>query len=194
MAEVPENPRKTPRQARSRATCEAVVEAAARILETEGAEAFNTNSIARRAGVSIGTLYQYYPDKQSILAELIRRERALLLADFHAIPEHSATPLADMVAASIRHQFARPALALALERLERGLDLDAETMVLTREIAAIAERLLEGAFGKLDLTSRLDAIAIARALINGAAEGGLPVEGLAERVLLAVGAYLSAAP
>lgn len=194
MADIPENPRKTPRQARSRATCEAVVEAAARILEAEGPEAFNTNAIARRAGVSIGTLYQYYPDKQSILAELIRRERALLLADLQAIPSASDNPLAEMVAASIRHQFARPALALALERLERGLDLDAETRALTSEIAAIADRLLEDAFGKVDLTQRLDAITIARALINGAADGTLPAEALADRVLRAVAGYLSAAP
>jgi AcrR family transcriptional regulator len=66
--------RRKPRQARSLATWEAIVEAAAQILERDGAAAFNTNSVAERAGVSIGTLYQYFPDKQAILAAAAKRE------------------------------------------------------------------------------------------------------------------------
>src|SRR5579871_6369668 len=52
--------RRRPRQARSRATWEAIVEAASQILERRGPDALNTNAIAERAGVSIGTLYQYF--------------------------------------------------------------------------------------------------------------------------------------
>jgi AcrR family transcriptional regulator len=66
--------RRRPRQARSRATWEAIVEAAAQILERRGAEGFNTAAVAERAGVSIGTLYQYFPDKQAILAAAAKRE------------------------------------------------------------------------------------------------------------------------
>jgi AcrR family transcriptional regulator len=66
--------RRSPRQARSRATWEAIVEAAAQVLERGGAEGFNTNAVAERAGVSIGTLYQYFPDKQAILAAAAKRE------------------------------------------------------------------------------------------------------------------------
>jgi AcrR family transcriptional regulator len=66
--------RRSPRQARSRAACEAIVEAAAQILERHGPEALNTNAVAERAGVSIGTLYQYFPDKQAILIAAARRE------------------------------------------------------------------------------------------------------------------------
>ncbi|HEY2710476.1 MAG TPA: helix-turn-helix domain-containing protein [Caulobacteraceae bacterium] len=68
------NQRRSPRQARSRATFEAIVEAASQILERDGAGAFNTNAVAERAGVSIGTLYQYFPDKQAILLAAARRE------------------------------------------------------------------------------------------------------------------------
>src|SRR5271163_4144859 len=71
-----ENQRRKPRQARSRLTWEAIVEAAAQILERDGAAAFNTNAVAERAGVSIGTLYQYFPDKQAILAAAAKRELA----------------------------------------------------------------------------------------------------------------------
>ena len=55
------DPRKTPRQSRSRDTYDAVLEATARILETKGLEAANTNAIAERAGFSVGSLYQYFP-------------------------------------------------------------------------------------------------------------------------------------
>ncbi len=66
--------RRSPKQARSRATCDAILEAASQILERDGAGGFNTNSVAERAGVSIGTLYQYYPDKTAILAAAAERE------------------------------------------------------------------------------------------------------------------------
>ncbi|HEY3800181.1 MAG TPA: helix-turn-helix domain-containing protein [Caulobacteraceae bacterium] len=74
------NQRRNPRQARSRATCEAIVEAAAQILERRGADGFNTNEVAERAGVSIGTLYQYFPDKRAILVAAARRELGETLA------------------------------------------------------------------------------------------------------------------
>jgi AcrR family transcriptional regulator len=62
---APINPRKTPRQARARATFDAILEAAARILVNEGYDRLNTNRIAEIAGVSVGTLYQYFPTKGS---------------------------------------------------------------------------------------------------------------------------------
>jgi AcrR family transcriptional regulator len=66
--------RRSPKQARSRATWDAIVEAAAQILERHGADGLTTNDVAERAGVSIGTLYQYFPDKQAILIAAARRE------------------------------------------------------------------------------------------------------------------------
>jgi AcrR family transcriptional regulator len=72
--ETSRNQRRRPRQARSRATWEAIVEAAAQILERRGPAGFNTNEVAERAGVSIGTLYQYFEGKHAILAAAARRE------------------------------------------------------------------------------------------------------------------------
>jgi AcrR family transcriptional regulator len=66
-------PRKTPSQERARATVEAILQAAAYILVKDGWEKFNTNSVAERAGVNIASLYQYFPNKESIAAELQRR-------------------------------------------------------------------------------------------------------------------------
>ncbi|CAN7396939.1 TetR/AcrR family transcriptional regulator [Bosea sp. LjRoot90] len=65
--------RKEPRQARSRATVDAVVEAGARILSEQGWGGFTTNKVAEAAGVSIGSLYQYFPDKLSLVDAIRRR-------------------------------------------------------------------------------------------------------------------------
>jgi AcrR family transcriptional regulator len=69
-------PRKRPRQARSRETEAVLLEAAARVLAEQGPAAFNTNRVAERAGVSVGSLYQYYPNKAALLFRLHELESA----------------------------------------------------------------------------------------------------------------------
>ena len=63
--------RKTPIQSRAKVTSEAILEAAEIIVLKDGYEKATTNYIAERAGVSIGSLYQYFPNKDSILSALI---------------------------------------------------------------------------------------------------------------------------
>ena len=67
-------PRKKPVQKRSQVTVEAIVEAAARIFVREGYASATTNRIAELAGVSVGSLYEYFPNKASLLAALIARQ------------------------------------------------------------------------------------------------------------------------
>jgi AcrR family transcriptional regulator len=62
--------RREPKQQRSRQTVEAVLEAVPRVLRRHGAEAITTNRVAEIAGVSIGSLYQYFPEKQAIFVAL----------------------------------------------------------------------------------------------------------------------------
>jgi len=69
-------PRKRPVQQRAVFTVDAIVEAAAYILVKEGWDRFTTNRVAERAGVNIASLYQYFPNKDAILAELQRRHRS----------------------------------------------------------------------------------------------------------------------
>jgi AcrR family transcriptional regulator len=70
------SPRKTPKQARSSRLVEAILQAAIRVLERDGAAAFTTIRVAERAGVSVGSLYQYFPNKESILFRLQEDEWA----------------------------------------------------------------------------------------------------------------------
>lgn len=67
------NPRKSASQERSRLTVDALLEATARVLVKEGYDRASTNRIAQVAGVSIGSLYQYFPSKEALVAAVIDR-------------------------------------------------------------------------------------------------------------------------
>jgi AcrR family transcriptional regulator len=77
-------PKKQPRQARARATFDAIVEAGARLLAAEGYAAVSTNRVAEIAGVSIGSLYEYFPNKQSIVATALARVMTEITAEVSA--------------------------------------------------------------------------------------------------------------
>ncbi len=66
-------PRKTPRQSRSVATVEAIHDATIQVLLKDGADRLTTVRVAERAGVSVGTLYQYFPNKQALLFAVLER-------------------------------------------------------------------------------------------------------------------------
>lgn len=135
-------PRKTPVQGRSKATCDAVLEAAARILVEEGRSALTTNRIAERAGVSVGSLYQYFPGKEAIVAELIREMRRDMVVLLRGAVDAAATQafrpaVGTLLAATLDHHTARPELARALEREEEDLPIDMETQVLKAELRGL---------------------------------------------------------
>lgn len=74
------DPRKSASQERSRLTVDALLEATARILIREGFDKASTNRIAEVAGVSVGSLYQYYPNKEALVAALIDRHNRKVMA------------------------------------------------------------------------------------------------------------------
>lgn len=85
--------RRKPRQERSVATVDALLEATAQVLLERGYERASTNAIARRAGVSIGSLYQYFAGKDMLVIELARRHYARLEATVHeALPRLGKVP------------------------------------------------------------------------------------------------------
>ncbi|MFP6622736.1 MAG: TetR/AcrR family transcriptional regulator [Myxococcota bacterium] len=95
------SPRKRPRQQRSRATVDAIVEAAARVFAEGGYAGGSTNRIAEQAGVAIGSLYEYFPNKAAILVAVAERHLDRMTADVEemlADPEAGAPSLQVWVA------------------------------------------------------------------------------------------------
>jgi AcrR family transcriptional regulator len=110
-------PRKRPTQPRAVETVACILEAAAQILEAQGRAAFNTNAVAERAGVSIGSLYQYFPGKDALLIALMRREKERFGEDAAAAlaePTGRAA-LEHLIAAAVRQQLGRAELARLLD-------------------------------------------------------------------------------
>jgi AcrR family transcriptional regulator len=86
--------RKQPRQARSTELVSAILDAAVQVLASEGAQRFTTARVAERAGVSVGSLYQYFPNKAAILFRLQSdewRSTSAMLGDI--LQDGSAAPL-----------------------------------------------------------------------------------------------------
>jgi AcrR family transcriptional regulator len=94
--------RRQPRQRRARVTVEAVLDAVAKVLKRDGADAVTTNRIAEVAGVSIGSIYQYFPDKRAIFAALHRRhvEEIDRLIE-NTLIEHATSPLDELMRAIV---------------------------------------------------------------------------------------------
>lgn len=88
------NPRKHASQERSRATVDALIEATARILVREGFDKASTNRIAEEAGVSVGSLYQYYPGKEALVAAVIdRHNQEIMQVVRGALAEVASQPI-----------------------------------------------------------------------------------------------------
>ncbi len=98
-------PRKLPQQDRSRVTVEAILEATARILTEEGYDKANTNRIAERAGISVGSLYQYFPNKESLMTALM---------------EQHSNEIAELVESKLQDLFDAP-LEVAIPELVRAV-------------------------------------------------------------------------
>jgi AcrR family transcriptional regulator len=105
-------PRKSAKQGRARVTVDAILEATARIVDQVGLDRATTNRIAEIAGVSVGSLYQYFPGKEALLAALIEREAQADLAAMRDVVEDcAALPMgaaidrmtAELVARHARH-------------------------------------------------------------------------------------------
>ena len=121
-------PRKSPRQTRSAATVTAILDATARILVERGYAATSTNAVAERAGVSVGSLYQYFPNKDALIAALHARHGAQMKAVIEgalarAMDLDLDTGLADLVDAAVEAHRIDADLHRVLELQLADLDL-----------------------------------------------------------------------
>ena len=116
--------KKAPRQARARATVAALLDATARILERGGYAALTTNRIAEVAGVSVGSVYEYFPNKQAIVARLVART-------MHEIVEEVAAGLAELLQTPDRRHAFRQWFTVMMDAVEKRRAL---LKVLRREV------------------------------------------------------------
>lgn len=189
-------PRKIPRQNRSLAVVDAILESAARILERGGLADLNTNLVAERAGVSVGSVYQYFPSKEAIVAEILRRKRSEMLRRMREVSSSMETltfeaAIAAMLSAALSHQLDRPELSRALEYAETMLPIGAETRELKLQIAEVVAGLLrDWKFKQPEVLAR-DITALCRGMIDAAGlSGETDVEALKARLTAATLGYL----
>jgi AcrR family transcriptional regulator len=138
-----------PQQQRARATVEALLEATALVLANEGCEAASTNRIARVAGVSIASLYQYFPSKEALVAALIDRHLERVSNQLAANTVTAlAAPLGEairiMVLAHVGLHRARPQLAKALIAQIRRVERFAPITAFRQRIIELTRAWLEG--------------------------------------------------
>jgi AcrR family transcriptional regulator len=144
----PTKPRKNALQARSRATVDALVEATARILVREGFEKTSTNRIAEIAGVSVGSLYQYFPSKEALVAAVIDRHNEEIMGLVRAaLSEVADLPIdkavRKLVTVAIEAHRINPKLHRVLaEQIPRTGQL-ADVEAFNREIQALVRAYLE---------------------------------------------------
>jgi AcrR family transcriptional regulator len=99
---APLEPRKTPVQARSAASVEAILEATVQVLLDVGKQRLTTTRVAARAGVSVGTLYQYFPNKSALLQAILRRHFSEILGAIESVcGEQRGKPLSQMATALV---------------------------------------------------------------------------------------------
>lgn len=122
-------PRKSPTQHRAKATVDAIFEATTQVLLSDGLAQLTTNHVAKRAGVSIGTLYQYFPGKEALLYALVERlldrvarqiETACAAADQPTITDCAALFIDTYFATKTEDPDTARALYLASANLEMG--------------------------------------------------------------------------
>ncbi|WP_329741446.1 TetR/AcrR family transcriptional regulator [Dyella sp. A6] len=193
------SPRKKASQERSIMTVDAIVEAAARILETRGAEGYTTNVIAERAGVSVGSLYQYFPNKDSITNALIERETTILIGRVRSAAGESDARLAlsVMIRLAVAHQFERPILARLLDAEEvrlLGSAHESRFAELARSaIAPVVKRVTCAQVEDAE-SAALDIMAITRGLTDAiSVQGDVRTHGVEQRISRAVFGYLGLA-
>lgn len=186
--------RKAPRQRRAAHTVDAILEAAALVLETAGLEGFNTNAVARRAGASIGTLYQYFPSKDALTLALLQREEGKFreaAAAAAALPDWREA-LATFIHVSARQQLERPNLARLLDQEEGRPDIRAALDKGHSFIVLMAAILEKAAVQGDAMRAAADMLAIIRGMTDAAGERGeRDADDLARRINAAVFGYLN---
>lgn len=149
-------PRKRPRQARSKATVDTILEATSRVLVKQGFDRLSTNAVAAAAGVSIGSLYQYFPNKEALVSALIDRHmeemNSAILAELTRVAK---LPLAEAARCVVELTIRAHAIDPELHRVLTEQVPRVGKLARLRELDEICHRMIAGV-----LAARRDEIAV----------------------------------
>ena len=188
-------PRKIPRQARSQETVSVILEASARILESDGLRGFNTNAIATKAGVSIGSLYQYFPNKDTIVLALISNfEKTFHDTVVTAVRDGKGKRLKPrlrlIVRALVNAHYHRPRLKRVLETEEERLGSEADDSEFHASLLQLLrDRKKELTMPVSRVTERVF-MAILRTVVDLGLASGASLQSTEQRALRAICGYL----
>lgn len=193
--------RKAPRQQRSRVTVDAIIEAATRVLARRGWARFTTNEIAAVAGVSVGSLYQYFPDKLAI-AEAIRQrhlDEVLVALNGSDADGDAAAPLPRRVERFVDGVIAAHSVDQALHRVlvdevplaARSTYPEFEAEYQRRYRALVTESQGPGDGADADIAARMLSSAVEGAVHAAARRGDLEAPAMRTELVRLVLAYLS---
>jgi AcrR family transcriptional regulator len=187
--------RKVPGQARSQETVSVILEASARILESDGLRGFNTNAVAVRAGVSIGSLYQYFPNKDAILLALIGRFEeglhAVVLSTMQGGREEGLKPrLRLLVRALVMAHYGRPRLNRVLEAEEERLGSGADSAAFHASMLQLLQYHKNELAVPVSAATEQAMIAILRALVDLGLASGASRRSTEQQAMRAVCGYL----
>jgi AcrR family transcriptional regulator len=190
---LPKRPRRKAKQERSRQTVEILLEAAARVLQQLGYARATTNRIAEAAGVSVGTLYEYFADKDAIFDALIQRQIEVLVAAVRSADLDPQAPFGVTLERLLRLAMGAmprgPAFLRALEQVP-GSVLRRRLVRARAQVVDFVRQLLEARRRALRVTD-LDLAAL---IVVSAAEGitmNASEEVFDERLAKEVGALLN---
>jgi AcrR family transcriptional regulator len=198
-------PRKTPIQARSTVTVEAIAEATIQVLLSQGEDRLTTTRVAERAGVSVGTLYQYYPNKQSLLFAVLENHLSRVATRVEAACESARhKPLAEMVKemveAFVEAKMERADISVALYRVSAEIGGFALVKKVNQRSWKAVEAMLETASDtksppdKFSVDIMLSAIAGAmRSLLEAGPSSAATVRKAREQLVLLCQSYMAAA-
>jgi AcrR family transcriptional regulator len=198
-------PRKTPIQARSTVTVEAISEATIQVLLSQGADRLTTTRVAERAGVSVGTLYQYYPNKQSLLFAVLENHLSRVATRVEAACESARhKPLAEMVKemveAFVEAKMERADISVALYRVSAEIGGFALVKKVNQRSRKAVEAMLETASDtksppdKFSVDIMLSAIAGAmRSLLEAGPSSAATVRKAREQLVLLCQSYMAVA-
>jgi AcrR family transcriptional regulator len=195
--------RKKPRQARAQVTMEAIFEATIQVLLREGIHQLTTTRVAVRAGVSVGTMYQYFPNKQALIYALNERYLEMLAEKIEATCRaQNGAPLSDMVEALVQAYWQakteRADVTRALYRSVVEMDNDALVHAFAARVNLATTAMLastsDAAITDLEMTN-LTLVTVIFGTIRNAFERDLdPVEGedLCRQLVIMCQAYVRA--